>query len=306
MSARDVLSAVIGGALVAAALLGCRGDRRRLPSPDKSAAPAKAACKARTAEKIGIPFVHVCPPGADGFWISAVPIGCSEGDHETVRCPKTMPLSHPVRADAGPLTAVYAAMVEKETAQRMCFMRMGGRLPSRAERSRARDVMGLATVMVTESESRADRFELTELPEWVVEEARAECETPGVAGPECVFGWFPFETRSPFVPWANLRVCEARFAERAPPGLALTEIGKGCSAPTWSWTADGGAGLRALPCAARSPARGPLGAPSEAVFTVACARPEATGHPADEDKDSAAYRCVVPPSALGTFDLPRR
>ena len=61
-----------------------------------------------------------------------------------------------------------------------------------------------------------------------------------------------------------------------------------------------------LACGARSPAFDVLAGPTPDVFTFRCKAPAEFAHPKTEAKDIAAYRCVVPESALGTFDVPGR
>jgi hypothetical protein len=164
--------------------------------------------------------------------------------------------------------------------------------------------MGLATVLVTESETASVRFHFDEIPEWVFEESGEQCEN-GLPAASCHFGWFPSESKGPGVPWAAVRGCQAEYHETPPAGLSLVDLGGACPSPAL-FGSDGGAGLRPLPCGLRSPSFGALGAPSTAAFTLSCAPRALRPHPEGEDKDTAAYRCVVPPSALGTFDVPGR
>ena len=291
-------------AIVAMAALGCGRDRSRQGTPSASATTPPVPCTVRSAEKLGFPFLRVCPPGEPGFWINAAPMGCSGGEHDTVPCPPVTAIAHAVSKDHAPIASSIAALTDKETAARVCFMRMGGHLASRAERSKAQHAMGLASVLVTESSVAANRFRFEELPEWVVEESGEECAT-GLPAATCHFGWFPSTSRGTALNWENLRECNARYAPGPGTGpMPYISIGGGCSAATWSWPADGG--TSALPCQLRSPATDERGAPVAAVFSIACTAPQPRAHPATPDKDLAAYRCVLPESALGTFDLPGR
>ena len=282
-----------GAALLA---LGCRHREEPRPTPAPTAA-AKVSCTPRTAEKLGIPFVRVCPPGEPGFWINAAPMGCSAGEHEGIRCPPTTPIGHPV-GTGGPLHSSLAAVTDHDTAARLCYFRMGGHVASRAERSKAR-AAGLATVLVTESDASPVRFRLEEAPEWVTEEGGEACEN-GLPSATCHFGWFPSTSRSTAIRWPQVRACDARFVAPPPADTALAPLGSGCAAATWTWPPDGGS--VALPCALKSPARNDRGEPVSAAFTFSCVAPVARTHPEGQDVDTAAYRCVLPESALGTFD----
>jgi hypothetical protein len=302
-----VTRAGVGTAVAVIALLLCRCDKPATPKPAPIAsATAEAAplCTPRSAEKLGFPFVRICPPGEAGFWINAAPMGCSAGEHETIRCPQITALSHGVRPGPAPLASTMAAVIDKETAARLCFMRMGGHLATRAERSKARAAMGLATVLVTESDTASVRFHFDEVPEWVFEESGEQCAN-GLPGATCHFGWYPASSKGPGIPWAAVRSCQAQFLDTPPAGVPLIDVGGACPSAAL-FGADGGAGMRPLPCGLRSPAFGALGVPSTAAFTLSCAAPGVRPHPEGEDKDTAAYRCVVPQSALGTFDLPGR
>jgi hypothetical protein len=302
-----VTPARVATVVAAFALLLCGCDKPASPKPAPSASASSAAptpCTPRSAEKLGFPFVRICPPGEAGFWINAAPMGCSAGEHDSIRCPQITALSHAVRPGAAPLPSTMAAVIDKDTAARLCFMRMGGHLATRAERSKARAAMGLATVLVTESDTTSVRFHFDEVPEWVFEESGEQCAN-ALPGATCHFGWFPAESKGPGIPWPAVRSCQAQFHEMPPAGVPLVDVGGGCPSVAL-FGADAGAGLRPLPCGLRSPAFGALGVPSTAAFTLSCAPPVARTHPEGEDKDTAAYRCVLAESALGTFDVPGR
>lgn len=261
-------------------------------------------CTPRTAEKLGLPFVRVCPPGEPGFWIGATPMACSGGDHDAMRCPTVTAIGHPVSTSPLPIRPTTAQLIDAETAARVCFYRMGGHVASRAERVKARHGLGLATVLVTESDSAAQRFRFAELPEWVSEEPGERCENQEPMK-TCHFGWYPAESRSPGVPWANMRACQAVFHAVPPADLPLVALGSGCAAPTWSW-AEAPGSERPLPCGLHTPAGHAPGTRGDAAFALACRAPALHPHPVGEDKNTAAYRCVLPASALGAYDLPGR
>ncbi len=285
---------------------------RTTPSPETKArendaaamatAPAAPACTPRSAEKLGFPFLRICPPGEAGFWINAAPMGCSAGDHDSIRCPLVTAVAHPARQPGAAIPSSAAAVIDAETAARLCYFRMGGHLASRAERAKARAAAGLVTVLVTESESAAGRFGFDELPEWVFEESGASCEN-ALPSESCHTGLYPSTARSAAVPWTAVRACEATFGARRPDGLSLVALGERCPSPPLAL--DGGA-LATVPCALRSAATDPNGIPSPAAFTFACRRPAPSAHPEGVAPDVAAYRCVIPENALGTFDVPGR
>lgn len=289
-------------AIAALVFLGCRDkhDPHEVPIAIESGAPSATvtACTPRSAEKLGFPFVRICPPGKRGFWINAAPMGCSAGEHDSIHCPWVTAVAHPASADPAPLRSAMAALVDKDSAARLCYFRMGGHLASREERVAARAAMGLATVLVTESESETGRFRFDEVPEWVFEESGDACEN-GLPADTCHFGWYPTAARSPAIPWDAVRECDARFVASRPSGVARSHLGDAC--PSAPLAFDGG-DRASLPCALASPAS----VESPASFLLACGGPHPRVHPTTEDKDTAAYRCVIPESALGTFDVPGR
>lgn len=291
-------------AVAALVVFGCR-DKSALPASEAGAPIASATappCTPRSAEKLGFPFVRICAPGRAGFWINAAPMGCSAGEHDEIHCPSVTALAHPVGEKPAPLRSAMAALVDKDSAARLCYFRKGGHLATRDERAAARAAMGLATVLVTESESESGRFRFDEIPEWVFEETGEACEN-GLPAETCHFGWYPAAARSPAVAWDAVRECDARFVAAQPSGIARARIGEACPSPPLAF--DGG-DRAPLPCALASPAAAEHGADSSAAFLLSCAGPRPRVHPKTEDKDTAAYRCVIPESALGTFDVPGR
>lgn len=282
---------------LALVLVACKNEPAKLH--DAGISPTPEPCRVRTAEKLGFPFVHVCPTDGPGYWINATPIPCSAGEHESIRCPTVVAVSHPVAADPAPLPSTTAGMVDADTAARLCYFRMGGHLASRRERSRARDAMGLASIVVTESDAPEGRFRFSELPEWVFEEEGADCEN-GLPAETCHYGLFPSGVPSTAVAWDALRECSAAYVATKPDGLGRVHVGERCPG---SALGDAGADLG---CALASLAVDPHGTPSAATFRLHCATKPIGAHAKAVDESTAAYRCVVPENALGTFDLPHR
>lgn len=287
-----------GPALVLLALTtaGCRSrEAEPVAVSGEASADLVAECEPRTTEKLGIPFSMLCPRDLPAmgatfqpFWISAHPLGCSAGEHETVRCPVVTPLHHPAPGETRPPEPVpsrLATVIDANTAQGWCYMRFAGRLPTRAERARAELGLGLAAVMVTRSAGEPLHFELTRLAEWVTEEP---CETPNVA--KCKLGMYPSGERR-VIPWEHLVDCSARPLASDPgqPGAARLSVGESCPSPGFDWDVSRGK----LPCAVRSVAEAaPLWG-----FGLTCLQPGAgSRHPADDPATTAAVRCVMPAS----------
>ena len=290
--------------VVGLAALGTSGCRACAPDTSPSAAdasaPTVAACARRTTERIGIPFVKVCPqdlgfPGAafEPFWIAAAPLGCSAGEHETLQCPSVIALAHPAAGDSrapSPLHGRLAAVVEADVAQSVCYMRFAGRLPTRAERSRAETAMGLASVVVAQR-GTPPHFEFFGLSEWVTDSA---CETPTVD--RCTPAYHPAGPREP-IPWGAIASCDASpLSPETRAGAVLLGLGESCPAPDFAW----GPGATLLPCALRSPAP----RPSTVGFTLSCKAPERAPHANAPVTTTAAFRCVVPEVALLTGPAP--
>lgn len=254
-----------------------------------SSASPLAACTPRIAEKIGVKFVQVCPTeeGSHPFWISTVPMGCSAGAHETVPCPPVTAVVQPTLAlpdGFGPTAPKLAAVVEVYTAHKICTMRFAGRLPTRAERSRARALYGLSSVVVTES-TATRAFHFRELAEWVTEKA---CEQPTDLAPDCGAGPFPATSISA-VRWDLLARCEAKPLARTGSTLPFIDLGSECAGLRGADTAS----LR-LPCALRGSAQA-QGTSPVAGFELWCSAPDASlAHPEKLLPDIAAFRCVLP------------
>jgi hypothetical protein len=250
-------------------------------------------CLPALAEKIGVPFIRVCPratidssASTRSFWISAIPLGCSAGEHGTLACPPVTSLLQPPRElpDFKAPSPRLAAVVDAYTAHKTCTMRFAGRLPTRAERAQARAALGLASVVVSEpGAGRARR--IREISEWVT--ARP-CGQPTALGPECKEDRYPTGSISA-VSWSMLARCSAHPV--ASSSFPPIELGGECAA-----TRDAGAAWT-LPCFVRGLAFATIGgAPSTATgFELSCEPPnEAAEHPSQARPDLAAFRCVLP------------
>jgi len=284
-------------------LAGC--DKKPSPPSSEGASPAStsgAPCTPRVGERLGIPFVKVCPEDLKGidakfepFFIAAQQLGCSAGEHDTLRCPTVTALQHPApgetRAPPAPRRSL-AAVVEARIAQNVCYMRFGGRLPTRVERARAEEALGIASVMVVTSEGDPKHFDFLRLREWVSEEPLT---TPNVSGSGV--GEFPSGERG-LIPWARLARCEgAPLAGDA--GVPLLGVGESCPAPGFAF----GEAAALLPCGVKSPAA----RPSVVGFSLACLPPAPDArHPDDDAEKTAAFRCVLPPSANIPLSDPER
>lgn len=286
------------GALALGAALGCRSE----PSPSRAdarvealaqASPPSSVCVPRIAETIGVSFLRVCPsqlaPGVDTapFWISVIPMGCSAGEHETVRCPPVVALVQPRLSDPQALRSAssqLAAVVESDIAHKICTMRFAGRLPTGPERALARTALGLSSALVTESQD-VGGYRLQELPEWVTETA---CEQPTVLGPECGVRGFPSDATAT-IAWDRVTKCEVKPLA-ALDGRALIGIGGDCAI---SRTAAEGGLLRDVPCAVRGPAADPRGRRDAAVALACHPREPAPARLSGLATDVAAFRCVI-------------
>jgi hypothetical protein len=248
----------------------------------------EGACTPAVSDKLGVPFVRICPDELpEGvipapFWISAAPLGCSVGDHGAISCPEVVPLSRP------PVPPRRAALLDAATAHALCLLRFGGRLPTAAERARAGDARGLETVAVS-AWTGPDRYALQRVAEWVT---AAPCEQISVhAG--CDVDRFPADGLTA-IDWEHLRECRA---QPAPAGSrAVVPVGGECAAA--AATDAGPAPAGSLPClvAPSSPA-GPAAA---LRFALTCEAPAADDldHPEAPPLDVAAVRCVLPAGAI--------
>ncbi|MFO0572277.1 MAG: hypothetical protein U0263_42035 [Polyangiaceae bacterium] len=162
-------------------------------------------------EQLSIPFAKLCSrdlsvAGArfEPFWIAAQQLGCSAGEHDSLSCPSATALQHPTLGETRAPSAAkrsLAAVVSASTAQTVCFMRFGGRLPTREERARAEAAMGLASVMVAQSTTAPTHFELIRLAEWVTE---TPCQTSNIKN--CSPALYPSGGRRK-IPWSTLAAC---------------------------------------------------------------------------------------------------
>lgn len=255
-----------------------------------------SACRAATAEKLGVPFVHLCARGSPSpVWISG-PLPCGQGAHASVACPTATALG----AGAGGLNdsnvshGPYAvAMTDAFTAYRLCGMRFGGRLPTRLEREQARDRLGLATLLATEGADGSGEIALSELPEWV---ADGDCENPSLPGPKCRIATYPPAPLPLRLAWEAVRACEARPLAEAGEHEGVATLGQICIAE-----AAESATAREIH-ALHSPAvrsclfAGPSSEPSG--YELRCTKPPTRPHPALQREPLAAVRCLLREDSL--------
>ena len=266
--------------------------------PTAAAPPAAAPCVRATADKLGIPFVKICPEDQPAgvvlqpFWIAAAPLDCSAGSHETVLCPLVVPVARPAERETGvasTLRARSAAILDASTAHRLCSLRFGGRLPTAMERSQAEDALGLQSAIVHTQSSPA-RFEVRPFAEWVTAEP---CLSPSGITPACGIDQFPAGASS-VVDWPRLRACDARPAATAD---VAPRIGVGDDCPSEPDAVSSGDAVP-VPCLLGAHTAGGLS--QRDAFALSC-RPltevEAR-HPDQTPPDVAAFRCVLPASAL--------
>jgi hypothetical protein len=293
--------------LGAASLLssGCRRDPASPPGEAAAPRPVTSPivpCRHGVGQKLGVPFVRVCPRSSTGeplgapFWISAVPLACSAGAHEEVRCPPVVPLRLAPEGDDGALLHVapmQAAVMDASASHRLCTMRFAGRLPTRSERAQAREAAGLATVAVAQSSGTPVHFDYAEIPEWVTEQP---CDQPSVLGTACGAGVAPVGSVTR-VDWAGIRACSADLLVPGDP-LPLVGLAESCPAGDFRWGPTSGQGTP-LPCGVHGPAMRNTGV-SAHHFRLTCQAPggEARPHPVDEAALVAAIRCVVPERLL--------
>lgn len=259
-------------------------------------------CLPRTGEKLGVRFVEVCQSTTaavedddpaesrplPSFWISAAPLPCSAGGHETIDCPSVTPLGAAAGIPGNAIvTPQEAAVIDAATAHRLCAMRFGGRLPTPLERAQARHVLGLSSIIASEQTGREGIVQLGEIAEWTEE---GECDNPSIVGPSCQVRPFP-----PIL--VLLRQAGDQeltcSAEPAPDGgdHAVDIGGEFFAAPGRAATAT----LLRL-----KHTDGP------SLFALTCDRPPLrAGDAARRPRtDTAAFRCVLPTSAMGTIGPP--
>ena len=261
-------------------------------------------CAPRVAEKLGVRFIEVCgvntaafaDAGAHdegalpAFWVAAVPLPCTRGEHATVECETVTALEVSPLASRHKNRPVESMLVDAVTAHRTCTLRFGGRLPTPLEREQARHVLGLVSLLVREGLDPARRIWLDDLPEWVAE---GDClSSPSKLGPGCRLAQFPPIISRPLRDGDRRLACGA---EPAGPEAPVVPIGAACA----ERPAQGG--VRSPDCAVAFPG----GAP-DARFELACreAPVDARAAAAHPRAELAAFRCVVLPGALGRFGEP--
>lgn len=246
------------------------------------------SCAWRTGEKLGVAFAEICtaasapkglleesPADVAPFWMSAAPLPCSRRSRGTVDCPvATSILSARSRAK-DVLEPRRVTLVDGDTAYGVCGMRFGGRLPTRAERELARYSAAVATlVSIKEPSESAPR--IAELPEWT---QVGECTNPSQPDEGCRLVIFPPVLTRERTKDSVLQACQASFA----PSWIESAIQPG--APC----AGGACTVRILPALRLE------------AFELTCraTRAGAAEGSARPKVQRAAFRCVVPESALG-------
>ncbi len=254
-----------------------------------SAEEPRADCAWRTGEKLGFGFAEICTPpsvpkgllgespdgGLAPFWMSAAPLPCSRGNHGTSDCPvATSILSARSRAK-DVLEPRGVALVDGKTAYGVCGMRFGGRLPTRAERELARYSAAVATLVSMKEPDEPDP-RIGELPEWT---QVGDCTNPSQPDEGCRLVLFPPVLTRERSKHSMLQACQASFA----PGSIESAIQPGAPCVGGSCT------VRILP------------ALQPEAFELTCepTRIHATESPAEPKAERAAFRCVLPESALG-------
>jgi len=231
-------------------------------------------------EKLGVPFVRVCPADLPGvitapFWIAAAPVGCSGGEHGTVACPPVIALE----AGRDVLESRTAQQIEAAHAHRTCALRFGGRLPTTTERAQAEEALGLGTVLVTQAADRSLR--LRSLAEWTT---ATPCTDPSTVSVACRPSTYPASaTRE--IAWAELRSCRAIAAQAQ--GALVVEPDEECPP----------ANVTLPPCLLGIRATGTTPDRAFAITCRALAADE-TRHPETPSDRLAAFRCVVPEGTL--------
>lgn len=260
----------------AIAIVGCDA-----PSPERAPTPAPAPCERAYGDKLGVPFVRVCPvfDGAvsASFWIAAAPIGCTAGEHETIQCPPIVALG-PLRRGATGIEPRTAQLINAEQAHRTCTLRFGGRLPTVAERAQATDAVGLATLLVTDDDAPNPTRHLDAIPEWTT---AAPCLSPSTLAATCTAMQFPSDVTA-IVAWQRARACRATPTQTD----GVLVIGPQESCPVKP--PPGGP-----PCAVMASKM------ATTAFALDCRplRDAERIHP-ETTVELAAFRCVVPEGAL--------
>ena len=265
-------------AISASCAIGCTADA---PVDPTTREPATEPCAREFGDKLGVPFVRVCPGDLPGivtapFWIAAAPIGCTGGEHGTVLCPPVLALAP---TPTGTVSSRTAQVVEASFAHRTCMLRFGGRLPTAAERAQAREAIGAATVIVAETDHPAAR-RFHSLAEWTT---ATTC-----TGPSTLAGCSPAKFPAGGVvdvAWPQLRACNATPAP-SPGALIVEPDGEPCPL---------GATSGGPPCVLAS-----RRVAAHLVYALDCRAltAEEAVHPAPSPSARAAFRCVVPDGAL--------
>jgi len=265
---------------------------------------ADTPCTPRVGEKLGLRFVEVCASSSaavlgvapeddrplPAFWIAAAPIPCSAGAHETLDCPTVTAL------EASPVPSrfknqpVQAAVIDAQTAHRLCTLRFGGRLPTAAEREQARHVLGLVSLAVSELPEPRGSIALDELPEWT---ADGDCaSSPSTLAAGCRVSQLPPILSRHRPENDRLLSCEATTAD---PSLERVPVGGACPG-----AARDGERIRPS-CAVRVPHPG-----FDTTFALLCRRPPAAprGTVAGPAPADAAFRCVLPEHAIARLGEP--
>jgi hypothetical protein len=213
------------------------------------------------------------------------------GEHAEIECPTVVSLMAP---ENGVAIARFAAMesplVDASTAHRLCAMRFAGRLPTRKERARARDALGLTTLSVVESRGAAGaHFDFRQVPEWVTE---VPCDQPSVLGPECGAAREPADSTTQVVGLTEWS-CDAEFIGSAP--MPVVVAGESCPSGAF----DPSAARGVLPCAAGITVESAT-LSTRFGFQLTCHPSAARTKPRADTADTevAAIRCVVPASLL--------
>lgn len=148
------------------------------------------------------------------------------------------------------------------------------------ELAQARDALGLITVVVSEGSSPSAHLDLRVVPEWATTQP---CLDPATLGSACTPTAFPSGV-SAEIPWARLRSCRA--TPTSPVGALVVDPGGSCPLAT----------VAAPRCLLGSPRM----APPRQAFELNCRAliAEEASHPDPIPGARAAFRCVVPESAL--------
>ena len=245
-------------------------------------------CVWRTGEKLGLAFAEICtPPSAPKgvleespaevapFWMSAAPLPCSRGNRGTSDCPVATALLTARSKAKDVLVPRSVALVDAETAYGVCGMRFAGRLPTRAERELARYSASVATLVSMKEPGEAEP-RIGELPEWT---QVGDCTNPSQPDEGCRLVIFPPVVTRQKGKDTVLQACRGSFAP--------------------AWVED--TILPGAPCVGNKCAVRIVPALRPEAFRLTCkptriTAPEETARP---EAGRAAFRCVLPESALG-------